>query len=97
MTIETRPITTIWDLPTPPPEEWERWGWVPLPPVRQDFKYEDMNVVLRPHICWGPMPMMFREDKWIKSDYSMTYPDEAFEPYWKPMPKQPMRERLIDN
>jgi len=89
ITTDTRPVISVWDLPTPPLEEWAEAGWFPLP----EANHEQLCVVLRPHICWGPMPMQYVEGRWISSDYAMTYPDDAFEPYWKPMPEQPMRKR----
>lgn len=85
---DTRPITTIWDRPAPAEELWLELGWKPMP---EGFEPEE--AVLRPHILWGPIPMMYRSGKWTKSDLSAWYPPEAFEPYWMPVPKQPMRDR----
>lgn len=86
----TRPLQTTWDLPAPPVEDWIRAGWFPMETC------PDVPV-LRPHVLWGPLPTTRRsikgEIRIALTSLNCYFPEEAFEPYWMPIPKQPVRVR----
>lgn len=91
--VETRPLKTVWDLPTPPSEEWYALGWRP---VSHKTEWESLGPVLRPHVLHGPLavvPRLVDDRGWLTTEGSRWYPEEAFEPYWMPVPKMPWRQR----
>lgn len=82
---------TIWDAPTPPAEEWLKLGWQPMETCPDE-------PVMRPHVLWGPIAVERRDlgkgPVCLLTVLSAWFPEEAFEPYWMPIPKQPRREAL---
>lgn len=92
--VETRPlIKTVWDYPTPPKEQWYALGWRPLP---AESEWESLGPVLRPHVLYGPMAVTARtvgDGGWFLTNLSHWYPEDAFEPYWMPLPTMPWRRR----
>lgn len=96
--IPTRPLKTIWDMPSPPAEEWLALGWFPMETCPD-------GPVMRPHILYGPMPMKLLRvstpehsalrigpvDVWVAVSMTHSFPVEAFEQYWMPIPQQPRR------
>lgn len=69
-------------------------GWQPI-----DTAPKDGTIILRPHVCWGAMAVrhkrpdhsesLMRGCSWMASDYSCLWPEEAFEPFWMPLPPPP--------
>ena len=59
---------------------------------------KDNTVVLRPHVNYGPMSVRYVPDgmrcvggvfHWLSSCYTPAWPDEAFLPFWMPLPDPP--------
>lgn len=59
----------------------------------------DKTPMLRPHVMWGAMAVIHipegigREKfQWASSNYSPSWPDDAFLPFWMPLPDPPTQE-----
>ena len=89
--IETRPLKTVWDMPSPPAEHWVQLGWKPLP--ESELEQQGLGPVLRPHILYGPMVGEVFDGKVHVAGNNMWFPPEAFEPYWMPVPQMPWRKK----
>ncbi len=59
---------------------------------------KDKTPILRPHVIWGVMSVLFVPEgfrciggvfHWCSSGYTPAWPDDAFEPYWMPLPDPP--------
>lgn len=60
---------------------------------------KDGTKMLRPHVSWGAMAVRHKRPdqtenflqgySWMSSDYSQLWPDEAFLPFWQPLPESP--------
>lgn len=76
--------------------DWEKWydlGWRPLP---AESEWKSLGSVLRPHILYGPIVAYFYEfehgpKRWVLTTLGNWFPDDAFEPYWMPLPEMPWR------
>lgn len=63
--------------------------WQPIATAPQDG-----TAIMRPHRVWGAMDVRYsrepvNEHYWINSDYTTSWPDHAFLPFWMPLPKGP--------
>lgn len=62
--------------------------WQPM-----DTWVEDWKPILRPHIIHGAMDVtrrsIFGKKQWLNGDMTTFWPDEAFAPYWMPLPVVP--------
>lgn len=88
--IETRPLKTVWEMPSPPKEQWCELGWRPTP---HEKEWASIGAVLRPHILYGPMVANFISGRWLVGGGNMWFPEDAFEPYWMSVPTMPWREK----
>lgn len=92
--IETRPFKTVWDMPSPPARHWVQLGWKPLP--ESELEQQGLGPVLRPHILYGPMVaellINLSPGDWGVAGNNHSFPPEAFEPYWMPVPDMPRRK-----
>jgi len=62
----------------------------------------DGTIILRPHVVWGAMAVRHaRPDqdesflkgyKWMTSYYSELWPEDAFLPFWMPLPNPPSKD-----
>ncbi len=55
---------------------------------------KDKTPILRPHVMWGPMSVQFIPEgingfHWTSVGYNPAWPDDAFLPYWQPLPDPP--------
>lgn len=60
---------------------------------------KDGTGMLRPHVNWGAMAVRHKRPEhsdeflngysWMSADYSRLWPDEAFLPFWMPLPAPP--------
>lgn len=72
------------------------------------LKLEDRVAVLRPHVNWGTMAVVWLESghrikmepragevfHWFSVGYGVSWPDDAFEPYWMELPAPPKKKPL---
>lgn len=82
-------MQTVWDYPTPTIKEWLTKGWRPLP--ASEDEQSALNLVLRPHVLYGPMAASLILGRWMVAGGNMWFPADAFEPYWMPVPEMPWR------
>jgi hypothetical protein len=70
---------------------------------------KDGTVILRPHRIWGAMDVRYITDsdaqrvsvladgipwRWLNGDYTTAWTDEAFMPFWMPLPSSPFDDPL---
>src|SRR5262245_22251664 len=67
-------------------------GWQPI----ESFTGGPHDVVLRPHRIWGqmdvkrmPVDIDGKHYDWMNGDYTTAWPEEAFLPFWMPLPAPP--------
>jgi len=64
---------------------------------------KDGTVILRPHRIWGAMDVRYAVDppivtalsagtkwEWLNGDYTTAWSDDAFLPFWQPLPAPPV-------
>lgn len=90
-TVPALPVKTVWDSPTPPIEQWLSKGWKPLPVSKEE--QSALQLVLRPHVLYGPMAASLVLGKWVVAGGNMWFPEDAFEPYWTQVPAMPWRHQ----
>lgn len=72
---------------------------------------KDRTTVIRPHVNWGPMTVTWLASghrikdgprngevfHWFSNSYSHSWPNDAFEPLWMPLPVPPTaKEEVCD-
>lgn len=70
--------------------------WEPIESWRDDGK-----IVLRPHTIWGAMDVRYLKEAvnghhWVNGDYTTSWPDIAFLPFWMPRPDPPLLSLVPD-
>jgi hypothetical protein len=60
---------------------------------------KDGTIILRPHVIWGAKAVRHKRPdqteeylrgySWMSSDYSQLWPEDAFHPFWQPLPEAP--------
>lgn len=74
-----------------PPRDTAGSLWQPI----ETLVKGDATVVLRPHRIWGPMDVKrnlnphVTPHPWVNGDLTTSWPEEAFLPYWMPLPAPP--------
>lgn len=84
-------------LSSPRSPQWETDGWQPIATAPKDAD----TVILRPHRIWGAMDVRYKPTtingkpfNWLNGDYTTAWPDEAFLPFWRPIPESPLHAPL---
>lgn len=88
-------IADVLGDPMAPVGQEEPQGWQPIETVPKDG-----TTILRPHTIWGAMDVRYQQIavggkhyNWMNGDYGNTWPDEAFLPFWMPLPAPPLASK----